>query len=95
MNQYQRTGTFIVRLMGFVVGMIGVLGGIHAIAVRAEIEALEPSRPPSPFWSGIWLATGLALVSSSRVLGRWLGRGLDSAAVEPAVAPDDPAAGTS
>jgi di/tricarboxylate transporter len=77
MNQYQRIGTFLIRLIGFVVAIVGALGGIHATAVRAGIVAASPSRPPSAWWSALWLASGLVLLSSANVLGRWLGRGLD------------------
>jgi uncharacterized membrane protein YagU involved in acid resistance len=77
MNQYQRIGTFLLRLMAVIAWIIGVLGGIYAVVVRIGVEASSPSRPPSAWWSVAWLATGIGLAASANLLGRWLGRGLD------------------
>jgi hypothetical protein len=77
MNQYQRMGTFVVRLIGVVVGLLGVFGEVYAATVAAGIMVASPGRPPSVLGSVFWLAGGVALVSASRPLGRWLGRGLD------------------
>ena len=77
MNQYQRIGTFIVRLVGGVVVLVGILGMIYATSVKASLVAETPSHPASFAVSAVWLAGGVAVLLSAGRLGRWLGHGLD------------------
>ena len=76
-NHYQRVGTFVVRLAGGIVCLIGSLGLLYALSVKAGAVVASPGYPPAAAVSAVWLAGGgILLVSAGRV-GRWWGRGLD------------------
>ena len=77
MNQYQRIGTFLVRLAGGTVCLMGVLGMLYAMLVKAGVVAATPAHPESATVSAVWLAGGAVLLLTARRVGRWLGRGLD------------------
>jgi ABC-type enterochelin transport system permease subunit len=77
MNQYQRVGTFIVRIVASVAILVGVIGIGYAAVVKAGLVSQAASDRASMALSAVWLGCGLILVFLSGRLGRWLGRGLE------------------
>jgi hypothetical protein len=76
MNQYQRVGTFIVRIVGSVAILVGVIGVGYAAVVKAGLVSQAASDRASMAVSAVWAGCGLVLLLASDRLGRWLGRGL-------------------
>jgi len=77
MNQYQRVGTFIVRIVGSVAMLVGVIGIGYAAVVKAGFVSQAASDRASMAVSTVWLGCGLVVLLSASRLGRWLGRGLE------------------
>jgi hypothetical protein len=77
MNQYQRVGTFIVRIVASVAILVGVIGIGYAAVVKAGLVSQAASDRASMALITVWLGCGLILVLLSGRLGRWLGRGLE------------------
>ena len=77
MNQYQRIGTLLVRIVGGITLLLGVFGEAYAGAVAVGLMPTDYSRPPSFVGSALWILGGTVLLSSALRVGRWLGRGLD------------------
>jgi hypothetical protein len=77
MNQYQRIGTFIIRLVGALFMLVGALGMLYALAVKVGLVAEIPSRPSSSAMSIVWLVGGAAFILLCKPIGRWLGHGLE------------------
>ena len=77
MNQYQRIGTFIIRLVGALFLLIGALGMVYAVAVKTGVVAEIPTRPSSGAMSIVWLIGGAAFILLCKPIGRWLGHDLE------------------
>jgi hypothetical protein len=77
MNQYQRVGTFIVRIVASVAILVGVIGIGYAAVAKAGLVSQAVSDRASMALSAVWLGCGLIGVLLSGRLGRWLGRGLE------------------
>jgi hypothetical protein len=77
MNPFQRTGVFLIRILGLVAVFIGVLGLGYALGVTLGVISSVASSPPSFVASVLWLAAGLGLSLAAVPVGRWLGSGLD------------------
>jgi hypothetical protein len=77
MNQAQRTAALIVRLAGFALLVIGILGLLYALFVLVRVGDLS-GIPAGQLWSSVIRALlGLVLIAFGRRLGEWLGRGLE------------------
>ena len=77
MNQYQRIGTFIIRVVGLVVCAVGLMGLIHILFLQVfggDSSSIPEQRRIA---SAIWAAFGLLLLVLARRLGEFLGRGLE------------------
>ena len=77
MNQAQRTAALIVRLAGFALLAVGVMGLLYALFVLLRVGDLA-GMPAGQLWSSfIRILFGLVLIVFGKRLGEWLGRGLD------------------
>ena len=77
MNQYQKLATFLLRLVGAVVALVGVMGPLYVV-VATVFGSDTPSYGNERWWgSFLWAAGGIFLVVFSKPLGRLFGRGLD------------------
>ena len=77
MNNYQKLATLLLRLVGAVAAVMGVMGPFYVFALvlfGQKIPAYAPNR-----WAGciVWAIGGLLLVMFAKPLGRLFGRGLD------------------
>lgn len=105
MDHYQRVGTFVVRIIGSIAILVGVIGVGYATAVKAGLVSQPASDGASMAVSVFWLACGLILQPLSERLGvgwAWpwvapstkplqlaVGRGRSPAAERPNVSPTE------
>jgi hypothetical protein len=77
MNVYQKTATFMLRIVGCALAVVGALGPAYIGFLRAI--GRDAPQYSSERWAGsvLWGVGGLLLVLLSKPLGRLLGRGLD------------------
>jgi hypothetical protein len=77
LNSAQRTAALIVRLAGFAVLVLAVLGLISILIVWLRAGNLA-GLPAEAMWSPIArIVIGLLLLALGRPIGVWLGSGLD------------------
>jgi hypothetical protein len=77
MNQAQRIAALLVRLAGFALLAVGVLGLLYAVFVLVRVGDLTGLPAGQLWWSGIRALLGLVLLALGKPLGEWLGRGLE------------------
>jgi len=77
MNQAQRIAALVVRLAGFAVLVIGLMGLLYALLVLVRVLNLS-GLPGEALWSAFArLILGLLLIGFGKRIGEWLGRGLE------------------
>jgi hypothetical protein len=77
LNQTQRTAALVVRLAGFALLVIGIMGLLYAVIVFIRVGDLGV-LPGERLWSAvIWFFAGLILIGFGRQIGEWLGKGLE------------------
>jgi hypothetical protein len=77
MNPYQKFGTFLVRIVGLFVALIGVYGPIYG-AVSKGLGRGLPSYPVERWVASlIWAVSGVVLLLAGKPIGRLLGRDLE------------------
>ena len=77
MNSYQKLGTFLSRLIGSVVALVGFVGPLHYGASRLiGASALEYATDRF-LGSLMWAISGVILILFSKGIGRLLGGGLE------------------
>lgn len=77
MNQAQRIAALIVRLAGFALLAIGIMGLLYALFVLVRVGDLSAMPSGALWWALIRVLVGLVLLAFGRRLGEWLGRGLE------------------
>jgi hypothetical protein len=77
MNQSQRIAALVVRLAGFGLLVVGLMGILYALIVLIRVGDLSV-MPAERLWSAVfWVLAGIILISSGRQIGQWLGKGLE------------------
>jgi len=75
-NQAQRTAALIIRLAGFAVLVLGLMGLLYALFVWIRVGNLS-GLPGEALWSAVArVLIGLLLLALGRPIGVWLGSGL-------------------
>ena len=77
MNPYQKLATFLARLIGSAMVLVGLGGPVSMLAYRLIGRDLPSYSDERWFGSFFWLAVGLAILLLGRPIGRALGRGLE------------------
>ena len=77
MNPYQKVAAFVIRIVGSILIMAGIMGPLGIAALRLAGQA-APTYPIER-WVGsvIWGVGGIILVLASKPIGRRLGGGLE------------------
>ena len=76
MNSAQRTAALVVRLAGFAVLILGLMGLLFALSVWIRVGTLS-GLPGEALWSAIArVILGLLLLAFGRPIGIWLGSGI-------------------
>jgi hypothetical protein len=77
LNSAQRTAALIIRLAGFAVLVLGLMGLLYVLFVWLRVGNLA-GLAAEAIWSAIArVAIGLLLLALGRPLGVWLGSGLE------------------
>ena len=77
MSQAQRTAALIVRLAGFALLVVGLMGLVYLLIVLVRVGDLS-GLPAERLWSAItWSLFGLVLLGFGKQIGSWLGKGLE------------------
>jgi hypothetical protein len=77
MNAYQKAATFVLRIVGCVLTVVGATGPSYVLCVGL-ISGNSPQYPLERWVASIvWTAGGVVLVLLSKLIGRLLGHGLD------------------
>jgi hypothetical protein len=79
-NVYQKVGILVMRLLGTLVTLVGLMGlayfAVHLVSSSRDSGA-SPTDRGSGIMSLVWAAVGPLLVAYARPIGRRLGSGLD------------------
>jgi hypothetical protein len=77
MNQYQKAATLVVRVVGSIVAVVGLMGPFYITVLQIAGQA-APAYPTER-WAGsiVWLLGGVILALASKPIGRRLGGGLE------------------
>jgi hypothetical protein len=77
MNQAQRIAALILRLAGFAVLVVGLMGLLYVLLVRVRLGDLS-GLPGEALWSALArVFLGLLLIGLGKRIGEWLGKGLE------------------
>jgi hypothetical protein len=77
MSPFAKAAALVLRIVGSVVALIGIIGPITAVLSRALGHEWPAYRTDQWLGSILWSLGGALLVGASRPLGRLLARGLE------------------
>jgi hypothetical protein len=77
MNVYQKTGTFIFRLVGAIIVFTGFLGILYYVLAKIFSWPLTQAVTDQIAGNFVWIFVGACMIAAAKLLGRWVGKSLD------------------